>query len=622
MLQKGGNKMFGWMGTILRVDLTTGKIEKEPLSEELRHNYLGGRGINDKLLYDNVKRGVDGLAPENALIFGTGPLTGTMIASGRLTITCMSPLTKILGDTNAGSHFSPELKYAGYDHIVFTGKADKPVYLWVENDKVEIRDAQHLWGKLTDETQKMIKEEARDPRIQVTCIGPAGEKQVKLACVIVGSDGGAGKGGIGAVMGSKNLKAIAVRGTKGVKVAQPEVFRKLANSMVQRMMRNPNYQAFSTQGSPSFFRGRQITQTTAIRNATKTGAWDGYDALKGETLYEKYVVKKKACMGCANHCRSFIEIKDGPFSGLKGVGFEFATQSGWGALCDISNAPAVYQAFILCNQYGLDQSECNQEIAAAMEWYEKGLITKEDLQGVDLKWGNYEGVIEMIHKIAKREGIGDVLAEGGVKAAEKIGKGAEKCISHSKGQLRTTGDLRTTTAYMLGEATSTRGADHLRGSVPFSRVGPGQYKGAAKEVYEMQFLLTIADALEVCKFNTLYTGMEINLKDMTEFFSAATGREVNEDTMREIADRIWNLERAFIVREGITRKDDVFVGRYMDEPVHGGSCDGLKIDRTKWDEMLDDYYDLNGWDKKTGIPTRTRLETLGLKDVADELEAI
>jgi aldehyde:ferredoxin oxidoreductase len=614
--------MFGWMGTILRVDLTTGKIEKESLSEELRRNYLGGRGINVKFLYDNVKRGTDALAPENALIFGTGPLTGTMVASGRFNITCMSPITKILADSNGGSHFSPELKYAGYDHIVFTGRADKPVYLWVEDDKVELRDAQHLWGKLTDETQKMIIKEARDPRIQVTCIGPAGEKQVRLACIMVGTDGVAGKGGTGAVMGSKNLKAIAVRGTKGVKVAQPEAFRTLAKDIIQRMMRNPLYPAFSTYGSPAFLEGRQMAGTTSIRNCTKTGQWDGYDALKGETLYEKYVVKKKACFGCANHCRSFFEIKDGPFTGLKGVGFEFATQTGWGTMCDISNAEAVYQAYILCNQYGLNQSECAQELAVAMEWHEKGLITKEDLQGIDLKWGNYAAVIEMIHKIANREGIGDLLAEGGVIAAQKIGREAEKCISHSKGELRTTGDIRTNMPYTLGEATSTRGADHLRGSVPLTKLKPGEYKGAAKEVYDMQCMTTVADALEVCKFNSIYCGMEISLQDLVELFSLATGIKKDESAMRENADRIWNLERAFIVREGITRKDDIMVGRYMDEPVHGGSCDGLKIDRTKWDEMLDEYYDLNGWDKKTGIPTRARLEALGLKDVADELEEI
>lgn len=611
--------MFGWMGTILRVDLTARRIEKEPLSNDLMHNFLGGRGINARILYSEVKPGTDGFSPENVLIFGTGPLTGTMVASGRLNITSMSPLTKILGDCNGGSHFSPELKYAGYDHIVFSGKADRPVYLWIDNDRVELRDAQHLWGKLTDETQLMIKDEVGDPNAQITCIGPAGENLVRFASVVIGSDGHGAKSGIGSVIGSKNLKAVAVRGTKGVKVAQPDAFRILAKNIIQRMMRNENFSDFSTYGTPYLLRKKQKTGTQAFRNAQLTDYWAGYDEISPETLYQKYTLKSKACFGCPNHCRHFFEIKEGPYAGLKGVGIEFATQAGWGVLCDNSYAPSLYKAFKLCNRYGLDQSECGQEIAAAMEWYQKGIITEKDTEGIKLEWGNYEAMIEMIHKIARREGFGDLLAEGGVRAAKKLGREAEKCITHAKGALRTTGDLRHMTAYMLGEATSTRGADHLRGSRSTFGV-PGQYEGVAKAVYDNQYMCTIADVVEVCKFNTTYFRMEIGLKDIADLLSLATGVNFSEEQIREVADRVWNVERAFIVREGMTRKDDCLIGRFTDEPIHGGPYDGLSVDREKWDKMLDEYYDLNGWDRKTGVPTRSRLESLGLKDIADELE--
>jgi aldehyde:ferredoxin oxidoreductase len=611
--------MYGWIGTILRVDLSSGKIIKEPLSKELRVNYLGGRGINARVLYDEVKPGTDGFAPENVLIIGTGPLSGTMVASGRLNMTTMSPLTKILGDTNGGSHFGPELKYAGYDHIVFTGKADRPVYLWINNDEVELRNAGHLWGKLTGEVSQIIKNDANDPDVQVTCIGPAGEKLVRLASVVIGIGGHGGKSGIGAVMGSKNLKAVAVKGTRGVKVANPESFRILAKNLMQRMMQNEHYADLSTYGTTYLLRSKHLGGTDAFRNAQQTGQWAGYDEISPETLSKKYGVKSKACLGCPNHCRNFFEIKDGPYAGLKGIRFELSTQSGFGVLCDNSYAPSLYKAFDLCNQYGLDQSECGQEIAAAMEWYQKGIITKKDTDGIELEWGNHDAIIKMIQKISNREGIGDLLAEGGVRAARKLGKEAEECISYSKMALRTTGDVRSMTAYMLGEATSTRGADHLRGSrSAFGR--PGQYEGCAKAVYDNQFVCTLADALEVCKFNTTYLRMEMGLKDMAELLSAATGIKFDETEMKEIADRIWNLERAFIVREGITCKDDYLHGRYLNEPIHGGPLDGLKIDKEKWDKMLEEYYNLNGWDKKTGIPTRTRLEELGLNDIADDLE--
>jgi aldehyde:ferredoxin oxidoreductase len=281
----------------------------------------------------------------------------------------------------------------------------------------------------------------------------------------------------------------------------------------------------------------------------------------------------------------------------------------------------------LCNQYGIDVNNCGEIVGVAMEWYQQGLITKEDTEGIELEWGNYEAMLEMIPKIANREGIGDMLANGAVWAAKKIDKGAEKCITHSKGGTWTGDDSRFAKSFLLGLAVATRGADHLSGATTGGikdytgklAMEDGSYEGQARLVYDTQLIATMADTFEVCKWCTKRIGMEMSLKDMAELFSAATGLKVDEDGMKEVADRIWALERVFIVREGVSRKDDVLVGRLTDEPPHGGLLDGIPHDQVKWDKMLDEYYDLVGWDKKTGIPTRAKLEALGLKEVADEL---
>lgn len=611
--------MYGWVGSILRVDLTSGRVEREPLSEELRSNYVGGRGINARLLYSEVRPGTDGFAPENKLIFGTGPLTGTMVASGRINISAVSPLTGILGDSNAGSHFSPMLKYAGYDHVVISGKADHPVYLWIDDDTVEIRDARHLWGKMTDATREAIKNEVGDPRVEVASIGPAGENLVRLASVTVGVGGACGKCGLGAVMGAKKLKAVVARGTKGVRVANPEAFRALVLDLRREMMQHRTYPLLSTYGTTYIYESRHRGEGLSMRNGQESGGFWGFDQIGHEALHKKYDVKYKACFGCVNHCRSWMEVKDGPYAGLKGLRIELSIQEAWGSLNDNPYAPSLYKGFELCNQYGLDAVECAQLIAAATEWREKGILSDSDLEGTDLRWGNHEAMVEMTHKIARREGIGDLLAEDAVRAARKLGHGAEKCITHCKGAVRTNVDLRSSTMYAFGHAVSTRGADHLRGgSLPAYGL-PGKYEGVAQGAVENNYYSAITDSLELCRFSTKASGMTMTVEDMADLFSVATGEAVDTDGMRRIADRIWNLERAFIVREGITRKDDVLVGRYMDEPINGGQLDGLAFDREKWNRMLDEYYELVGWDKETGIPTRARLESLGLKDVAEEL---
>jgi len=625
------------VGTILRVDLTSRKIEKEPLTETLRRDYIGGRGINSRILYDEVKPGIDALAPENRLIFAASALTGAPLSAGRVTATAKSPVTNIHGDANAGGFFGPELKFAGYDHIIFQGKADKPVYLWIENEHVVIRDAQHLWGKTTHETERMIKEELGDPRLQIACIGPGGENQVRFACIMANMYRAMGRTGMGAVMGSKNLKAVAVRGTKGIKVAHPETLMALASDLWQRTVKNPQYHSLSTYGSLQLTTLINEIGALSVRNARQTGEFDRVNEIDDITIAKNYIIRRRACFGCPIHCSGWYEVKEGPYTGEKGWGMEYGCVAAWGPQQDNSYIPSLIRANNLCDEYGLDVINCGEMVALAMDWYNLGLISKQDTEGIELKWGNYEAALEMGRKIAYREGFGDVLAEGPLRAAAKVGKGAEKCLSTAKGMLYSIDAFHYNRGFALNYATSTRGADHLRGMPKVSSAIFGEqkkfgsssggnspditsYKGKALPVQHYQRVCTIADAMEVCKYASEWVGLELGLKEMAELFSAITGIEMDESRLTDVADRIWTVERAFLIREGITRKDDAAVGRPRDEAQPSGPYKGIVHDQKGWDEMLDEYYELVGWDKETGVPTLSRLETLGLKDIAEELK--
>jgi len=630
--------MYGWMGAILRVDLTSGKIEKEPLSNRLRLNYLGGRGINSRILYDSVGPGVDALSPENTLIFGTGTVVGTIAPSaGRITVTAKSPLTGILGDGNSGGHFSVEMKRAGYDHIVFTGKAERPVYLWIENDHVELRPAEHLWGKTTSETDEEIHRELGDPMVKIAAIGPGGENLVKYASVIFETCHAVGRTGMGAVMGSKNLKAVAVRGTRGVPVAHPEAFMRLSRNLHERIINSPVYKGLAYYGTPYFTAGMYRSGWLAIKNA-QTNEWPDVLKLEHRVLKRDYFVKILACTACPRHCNQAWVVREGPYAGARGAKIEYGAIAPFGAGCLISDFSAIAKMNSLCDDYGLDLIELGITLNTVMEWYERGLITKDDTDGIDLSWGNAEGVIEVIHKVASREGFGNLLAEGPLRAAEQIGRGADKYIAlHSKGMTYGIDDIRAMKGYALNIATSTRGADHLRGmpglemipqaSTPellekrFGTTEAGiasSYKKAPLVVYT-QNLCTLTDCLELCKYNTEFQGETINIEDLASLFSLATGVEMDEKAMSTAAERIYAVERAFLVREGMTRKDDVVGGKWGSEPIVGGPSAGERIDPDKFDKLLDEYYQLRGWDSM-GIPTASTLSALGLEDIAEEIK--
>ncbi len=631
--------MYGWCGTILRVNLTDRSVKREEYPESLRHPFIGGRGVNSRLLFKEVSVGTDPLGPGNKIFVGTSPLTGTgLVSSGRVHITAKSPLTGILGDSNAGGHFGPEVKWAGYDHIIVEGAADVPVYLWIDDEHVELREARHLWGKVISETYSILRQELGDARVRIAAIGPAGERLVRYATVMTDYGNACGKMGIGAVMGSKHLKAIVVRGTRGFTPARPEAFKGLAYELLQKIMRRPMYKDFSTFGTLLYLAQYDVQGRSVARNAQQTGGIEYIEQYRPSNMV-KHMTRNVACFGCPIHCKHEFKIRKGPFAGLTGHGTEFCIMSAHGPSCGNADETLVLKINRICNEYEICGDTSGSTLAAAFEWYQRGIITTHDTEGLVLEWGNADAHLYMLMKIIRREGLGDLLAEGSFVAAQRIGKDAEQSISHAKGSDIDQVDIRTLKGCALSDAVSSRGADPQRGwpSIEFYLLKPEvakrlfgneraadplSYEGKGAVVAYFSSICTMCDTLGLCKFSSAWFGNPINMKEMADLVAAVTGVDYDENAMWEIASRITNVERAFLVREGIRRKDDTIHGRAMDEPVASGPFKGERLDKEKFNKMLDEYYDIVGWDQATGVPLRTTLERLGLKDIADELEPI
>jgi len=633
--------MYGWTGTILRINLSSQKAEKQPLEEDLRLNFLGGRGINSKLLYQEVAPHLDPLTPENPIILGSSPLSGTTAPScPRCTITAKSPLTGILGDASFGGYFAPEMKKAGHDHIIIQGKSEKPVYILITEEGVVFKDASHLWGKTTWETEKMIKQELNDQKTQVASIGPAGEHLVRTACVVHNYNT-AGRTGMGAVMGSKNLKAIVLRGNKKIRIAHPDLLKKSTSKWRRKIKESPITQVFSKYGSAGPLAMEDKAGILAIRNFDQAGGFEGIEEVDDKTLAERFFTKSNACFACSIGCIKSYEVKDGPYQGTKGTKMPEGCTSSCGPTCGNAYAPSLFKINNLANEYGIDVLDLGILISIAMDWYEHGIIGREDTDGIPLNWGNHESMVKMIPKIARREGFGNLMADGAVKAAQKLGKNAEDYVSSCKGMVFGGVDPRVIKGAALCWATATRGCDHLRGGVLIEFPSGGKTAIPREEALErfgseevltptsyakataanfFQDIYTIADSLEICKFITAHNGHGINLEDMGEMLYAVTGVKMDISEMRTVANRIFTLERAFLVREGITKKDDFLKGKWVRGPVPNGPFEGHTIEKEKWEKMLSQFYKTRGWDVQTGIPTNETLGKLGLQDVAQELK--
>lgn len=601
--------MFGWAGTILRVNLSEGTIQKEALNRNDAKLYLGGRGLATKIMIDEVDPQVDPLSPENKLIFMTGPLTGTMAASpGRYMVISKAPLTGTIGCANSGGHFGPELKFAGYDGIIFEGKAEKPVYLWINDDEVELRSAEHLWGKdVFETTDQVLEETAEDAR--VACIGPAGEKGVLFATVMNDKNRAAGRTGMGAVMGSKNLKAIVVRGTKSVEVADPEKFKEVSTDARRKLKEHP----VTGEGLPTYGTGVLVNILNEMgalptRNWRDGGIFEKAEDISGEALTEKYLVRNKGCFGCSIGCGRLTKIPEGKFKSF-GEGPEYEAEWSYGAACGVGDLAAICKANFLCNELGLDPITMGATIACAMEMYEKGILTKEEV-GRELNFGDADAIVELTRMTGLREGFGDKLALGSYRLAEKYGH-PELSMSVKKQEMPAY-DARGVQGMGLSYATSNRGGCHVRGymtsvevlGIP-EKLDPLVTDEKAGWLKIFQDLTAVVDSTGIC----LFTTFAIGLPEVANMLRAAVGWTTSDEEILQIGERIWNLERLFNLRAGFTKADDTLPPRLMEEPLPSGPAKG-KVNELE--VMLKEYYQVRGWNEE-GVPTEEKMAELSLR---------
>ncbi len=620
--------MYSCGGTILRVNLTDGTIRRHHTEEHLARAFLGGRGLNVKRLWDELPAHTDGLSPENVLIFGVGPLVGTLFPGGsRFNVSGISPQTGILGDSNAGGFFGPELKFAGYDQVIIQGRADHPVYLWIKDDEVELRDARELWGQDVWDTTVAIQQELVDPDVQVATIGQGAENGVCFAGIFVNLNRPAARTGMGSVMASKNLKAVAVRGTRLFPVADMDRFNEIIERLDEVIYNHREYEIRCRLGTTKLITGLNSIGGLPTRHF-QCGRFEHADAVSGEAIEELYKVKSKACFACTIACSRFLLVDDPRFPGLRLEGPEYEPLAGFSARVGNSDLALALKCVDLANRYGIDAITLSEVVSWAMECYQRGLLHADEADGLDLSWGNGETILALIHKVAHREGFGDLLADGVKKAAERLGRGSEGLAMEGKGLEVFQADPRSAKAYGLGNAVASRGADHLRSEPWFEfshdaeegvrRFGiretafPLEHKGKGLVVKHFEEMAAISDAIGVCK-NT-YNNMEVLSWDETaELLRAATGWEITGQEVQQIGERIVNLERLFIAREGITRKDDTLPRRFLEEPLPEGSgpSTGSVLEL---EPMLDEYYRARGWQVETGLPTREKLQELGLSE--------
>lgn len=609
--------MLGYAGRILHVDLSSGKTWTEPLKEELAKKYIGGIGIGMRLYLDNSEPGIDPFSPENPLVVATGPLSGSMVPTGGNghAFVSKSPQTFGVGEAKAHGFWGTELKRAGYDAIILHGKAEKPSYLWVDDDSVQLMDARHLWGKSPQETEDALKKELKDFYIRVASIGIAGEKLVRIACIINEKSRAAGRTGLGAVMGSKNLKAIAIRGSKDITVANKDRLLELVKQQHERM-KGPAARKYRVLGTPENVLVLNALGAMPVNNFTN-GTFPGADKISGEYLNERYVAKIIGCSSCAMRCEHVTVVPEGPYKGTT-TRIEYEPLWAMGPNCGVGNLDAILKGMELSNTYGVDAISIGGLISFGMDLYKNGLIDKEQA-GLELSFGNHEAMLEMIKKISLREGFGDTLAEGVKIAAEKIGKDAYKYAVNIKGVEMTGYDIRGMKTAALGYAVSFRGADHNR----HGAYGPDvsgkvnrfkAEKGRGKLVRETEDLYAIIDSIIVCKFSrgTYYKGYE----DLAALYGAVTGIEMNPEELRLAGERINNLGRLINIREGLSRRDDTLPWKVMNVPIPDeGPSKGSFVSQEDLDLLLDDYYEVRGWDKE-GIPTMEKLKELGMEDLA------
>jgi len=633
---------FGYNGRILRVDLTTGALEEICPPEKVYRKFLGGSALGMYYLLQEMPAGVEAFSPENVLILMLSVITGAPISGqSRIAAVAKSPLAIGIGDSQAGGFFPAELKFAGYDGIIIKGRSAKPVYLWVNDGKAELRDASHLWGKVTGEAEDILREELGDNKVEVLQIGPAGERLVRFAAIMNMCSRALGRTGLGAVMGAKNLKAIAVRGKGKVQIADPQTVAELHRKGTREIADDAGMSMLQKYGTAGVVGGQQASGGLPSFNYN-AGSIDHYETLTGEHLAETLLKENDTCFGCSIRCKRVVEKEDSKFPvHEKYGGPEYETIACLGSYCGVTDLQAVSRANEICAMFGMDTISCGATIAFAMECFENGLLTLEDTGGIELRMGNAEALVQMTEMIGKRQGLGDLLAEGSMRAAQKIGKGAEQFLITVKGTELPAHMPQVKRSLGVVYASNPFGADHMSSEHDPSYT-PGNSKALRRlaEVglhdpqdplalttekvrfaYITQCLYSLLDSAGVCQFVYGPSWQLYSQTELVQLINAVTGWNLSLVEALQVGERRLNMLRAFNMREGIDRSADRLPRKLFKELAGNGPSRGLKLDEQELQSALTKFYRIAGWDEQTGNPTRGKLESLGLEWVADLVEA-
>ncbi|MFW9800175.1 MAG: aldehyde ferredoxin oxidoreductase family protein [Candidatus Thorarchaeota archaeon] len=629
----------GYAGHYAEVDLTKGKVHKREMEKDWARLFLGGTGVAAKILWESTGPETEPLSPENVLVAGTGPLTGVMFSpSGRFMFAARGPLTGVWAEAHSGGFFGAEMKYAGFDFVILRGRSPKPVYLFLRDGKAELVDATRLWGLETDATSNMIREEHKDPSIETAVIGPAGENGVLYSSIIVDYYRAAGRAGLGAVMGSKNVKGIAASGSLGLEAYDMDRYLE-ANEVEMEKLNDPLWT-----DSLASLRKYGTTDLVAVINEigrlpTKnhwTGFYEDADDIGPEVIADRYRIAQEACHGCAIGCKYIYRVKEGRFTGGPWGGPEYESIMAFGSNCLNNDIESVFHMGTRCDLLGMDTISCGKSIGFAMELWEKGIITEKDTDGLDLSWGNVDAMVELVERISKREGFGDILSQGVRKAADIIGGDAWMYAVHVKGLEASGQDPRAHQSIGLTYATNARGADHLRSLSSLEELGypdivakrfgkektnaileimSPEHKGEV--VKDIEDLYALVDSAVICKYGTMWPPV-FYFDTFENVIAPLTGMQEWSDPkfVRSAAERINHLRRAYNHRLGITRKEETLPKRLKEEPMPTGPAKGGLPDI---EQMLDEYYDFRGCDRETGFPKKSKLNELGLDYVAADL---
>ena len=613
----------GYAGKMLFVDLSKGKVEEKELTEEMAKRFIGGYGIGSRVLYDLMKPGVDPLGPENVIGFVTGPLNGTgAFLGGRYTVVCKSPVTGGWNDANSGGFFGPELKRAGFDAVFVKGAADKPVYIWIKDGKTEIRDASKLWGKDCSETVDALTEELGEKMLRATLIGPSGENLSLMACVMNDHHRAAGRGGPGAVMGSKNLKALVVRGTGKVPIADPDKLKEV-NDSVQKAMKEgpmaPIAQAFAQLGTGMGTGANALSGDTPVKNWGGVGIVDFGEEkahkLDAANMDKKFRTKKYACANCPLGCGADYEVKDGPWPLKETYRPEYETSGAFGTLCLNDNVESIIKCNDICNRYGLDTIAVGGTIAWAIECYENGIFTKQETGGIELTWGNAQAIVDMTQAIADQTGFGKILALGSAGAARKLGKGSEY-LQTVKGIELPMHDPRLAPGYARTYQIDPTPGRHVKGGMWLGQAGrPNKYDTSNTGPVDLNqaIQMEILNISGLCMFSLFVTrGLA------PKMLSAVTGWDFDETMQKETGVRVFNMRHVFNLREGIKPSDVALPKRSVGEPPQQeGPLTGVTINHKA---LAQNFFSAIDWDAETGKPSRQSLEALGgMEDVVKDL---